>query len=171
LFQLEPKISIFHAHGGEQNFAYLHTTRKSTLMQFGEEAVPRGLGFGGSRSKPRLFIPESLEGCTAGFLDNTFEEGRLVSNSLEKFEISAIEIWCVNGDEAIKKALRDQEEYRERHQAFLQSARVVQDKSQFVGDFETGLIPNSLYDHKRHARGRQDFRVDEEHGGYTVDRE
>jgi hypothetical protein len=38
----------------------------------------QGLGFGGSLPRPRLFIPESLEHCTADYLDKTFSPGHLL---------------------------------------------------------------------------------------------
>ena len=134
--------------------------------------VPSGLGFGGSLERPRLFIPESLEHCHARFFDKTYQVGELIPvDELDMFEIAAVEIWAVGGDEVIKKALQDRDEYRARHEEYLQSARVVHDKSQFLADFESGLIPNTLFDHKRHARGLQDFVVDEEHDGYKIERE
>ena len=153
--------------------AYLHSgVRRNALAPAGDCCAAQGLGFGGSINHPRLFVPESLEGCTAGFLDNTYKAGNLApDDALEKFDISVIEIWAVNGDIAVKEALEEQAKYRNRNQAFLESARVVRDKYQFARDFETGLVPSSLFEHKAHVRGRHEFRVDDSHGGYTIDRE
>lgn len=173
LFQLRPRLNIYHAEGLEENFAYLHSGGKSTLsLELDIGHVPSGLGFGGSLERPRLFIPESLEHCQARFFDKTYQVGELLPmDELEMFEIAAVEIWAVGGTEMINKALQDRTEYIARHEAYLLSARVVHDKSQFVADFESGLIPNTLYGHKHQVRGNQDFVVDEEHDGYKVERE
>lgn len=172
LFQLEPNVCVFPPEGGEENMAYLHTSNRSPLMPDDGSDVPRGLGFGGSLNQPRLFIPESLDGCTAGFFDKTYQTGSLLpEDALEKFDISVIEIWSVNGGEEIQQALHNQAKYRDRHQEYLREARIVHDKSEFVKDFETGLFETALYEHRRHTRGREDFRVDEAHGGYALDRE
>ena len=172
LFQLLPRLAVYHAsENSEENFAFLHTDTKSTLM-LNVDRVSPGLGFGGSLDWPRLFIPESMENCHARFFDKTYEVGELVPvDELEKFDVAAIEIWAVGDEDTIKNALRDRDEYRERQETYLMNARVVKDKSQFVADFESGLIPNSIYDHKRHARGRPEFAVDEEHDGYKIERE
>lgn len=172
LFQLQPKLEIYHAtQDSEENFAYLHTDTKSTLM-LNVDPVSPGLGFGGRLDWPRLFIPESMENCHARFFDKTYEVGELVPvDELEKFDIAAVEIWAVGDESTIKKALQDRDEYRERHEMYLMNARVVKDKSQFVADFESGLIPNSLYNHKKAVRGLQEFAVDENHDGYKIERE
>jgi len=173
LFQLSPILEIYRAEGGDENFAYLHTASGSTLIpRVAEHDSPVGLGFGGTFDKPRFFIPESLEHCSARFFDKTYEMGDLLpDDALETFEISTIEIWATGGDEMIQQALRDQADYRERHEGYLMNARVVHDKKQFVKDFESGLIPNALFAHKQDSRGRPDFAVDDEHGGYKVERE
>lgn len=173
LFQLVPQLAVYRPQGCERNFAYLHTTRKSTLMPGLEHNLPSGLGFGGTLDHPRLYIPESLEHCSAGFLDETYTPGNLLPlSALERFEIEYVEIWGVGGEKTIEKALDDQAEYRERLEACVQQARVVQDKREFVQDLESGLIPNSLYAHKRDSRGRHDFVVDDEHSGaYKIERE
>jgi len=171
LFQLEPRLKLYHAQGLEENFAYLHTDTKSTLLSTIEHISP-GLAFGGSLDMPRLFIPESFECCHARYFDKTYESGELIPvEELEMFDIATIEIWGVGGEEQINKALRDRDEYWERHENLLTNVRIVHDKSQFAADFESGLIPNTVFDHKRHARGMKDFVVDDEHGGYKIQRE
>ena len=173
LFQLEPQLAVYRPQGLEHNFAYLHTSHKSTLMPGLDRDLPCGLGFGGTLDNPRLFIPESFDHCNAGFLDKTYSPGNLLPlSALEKFEISCVEIWGVGSNETIKKAMHDQAEYRERNEMYTQEARMVHDKKDFLKDFETGLIPNDLYNHKRDSRGRHEFIVDEKHkGAYKIERE
>jgi hypothetical protein len=58
---------------------YLHSDfYNGGFLDPAAKARRRGLGFGGDMSKPRLFIPESFEGCSAGYLDKTFKPGELV---------------------------------------------------------------------------------------------
>ena len=174
LFHLEPNLDVYRAQGKEKNFAYLHTSSRTTLMPSSAgHDLPCGLGFGrGTSDEPRLFIPESLERCSASFFDKTYETGELLpDDALDKFEIAVIEIWALGGDEVIQNALRNQAEYRDLHESLIMNARVVHDKTPFVKDFESGLIPNTLFDHKQQARGRQEFAVDDEHGGYKIERE
>lgn len=131
---------------------------------------PHGLGFGGSLEHPRFFVPESLERCSAGFFDRTFQDGELLPlDSLEKFEIHTLEVWGVGGDDVIKKAVSDRAAYRKRHEEILVRARIVHDKKQFAEDMQTGLIPNVLYAHQAKSRGRHDFVVDNDHGGYKIE--
>uniref|UniRef100_A0A7S2IAT2 Oxidation resistance protein 1 n=1 Tax=Helicotheca tamesis TaxID=374047 RepID=A0A7S2IAT2_9STRA len=168
LFQLEPTTKVFHPVGKDTNFIYCNAKK----MSVAQDGLPKGLGFGGNTNKPRLFIPESLELCTAGYLDTTYEQGDLLpKESLEKFNIKTIEVWGVGGDEAINEALRARAEYREYTSSTINKARVVADKKQFVHDLASGVVYNSLYEHREKTRGRAEFRVDDSHDGYVLDRE
>lgn len=193
LFQLMPQLKVLRPTGNESNFMYMHSGElHQSPIKPPVDGLPHGLGFGGNlTSKPRLFIPESLEGCLATFMDKTYDIGQILPEdnlNLEKFEINILEIWGVGGDEnhekseapdttssstpTIQFALRQRDEYRDRLSSAITRARVLKDKTQFVSDFESGLIPTkNLYAHKEHVRGRSEFRVDETHGGYKVDRE
>lgn len=167
LFELEPELKVYRSEGGGENFMYLHSDRDSVACQ----GHPHGLGFGGSPDKPRLFIPETFEQCSAGVLDKTFHPGELLpSESLEKFEIQCLEVWGVGGDQIISQALHSRAGYRERSDTAVLRARKIVDKKQFVEDFKAGLLPSKLYPHAKEVRGSQEFRVDEEHGGYKIDR-
>ena len=171
IFELEPKIGVHRPMGTEDHFMYLHSHYSDTGLLQQCRGRPHGIGFGGSLEQPRLFIPESLEGCHAHFLDKTFESGELLPlESLEKFEIKYLEIWGVGGDDVVTRALRERAEYRERTDTTILKARTVEDKSIFVVDMKSGLIPNKLFAEAEQARGRHDFVVDDEHGGYKVDR-
>lgn len=167
IIQLEPVYHMYHPMGREDHFMYCHSqvrNGKRTDMR------PHGLGFGGSDSKPRLFIPESLEDCSADFLDSTYESGDLLpKDAMEKFRIKFLEVWGVGGDGVIAQAMRHRAEYREATQSTILRARTVADKSQFAKDMTSGLIPNKVFDHREMARGRHDFVVDDKHGGYKVE--
>ena len=167
LFQLSPTLKIFLPTGRDKNFVYCHSDRFDGTLPDGHT---HGLGFGGTINQPRLFIPESLEECTAAFYDKTYQEGDLLpSDSLEKFKINAIEMWGVGGGEAISKGLRERAEHRELTDTAIHRAQAVTDKSQFVKDFKSGLLPNKLFEFKDKVRGRKEFAVDENHGGYKID--
>jgi len=170
LVQLVPKLEVRRPAGRGQNFMYLHSTDMHSAMDPLHDGLPHGIGFGGTLTKPRLFIPMSFEHCSADFLDNTFESGNLLpKDALETFEIQCLEVWGVGGDEVITQALRDRVEYRERTDTAILLARTVQDKSAFAADMQSGLIPNRLFTHQEEARGRADFVVDDKHGGYRIE--
>jgi TLD len=173
LFQLKPELVLYWPKGHETNFAFLRTQRKNTLRPSDASGAQYGLGFGGSSDKPLLFITESFERCQASFYDKTNRVGEIIPEDLlETFEIASVESWCVGGEETIQAALKSQAVYRKRHEELLVEARVVHDKTIFVKDLQSGLVPSSLYKHQEHARGRADFIVDDEHeGAYKIERD
>lgn len=149
---------------------YLHSEHIHGPAQTKSSTLPHGLGFGGCLEKPRLFFPETLEHCSADFLDHTFESGNLLPiEALEKFEISSLEIWGVGGDDIITSALRERAEYRERTDTAIAKARVIYDKSFIATDMKSGLIQGNLFSHRQDVRGREEFQVDDEHGGYKIE--
>lgn len=153
LFQLSPTLTIFTPCGHGSNFI----------------CIQDGLGFGGTKDMPRLFIPASMEACTAGVIDKTFHEGSLLpGEALEKFNIKSLEIWGCGGEDAIKKGLKAREEARALTDAAIYNARKIKDKSVLVEDIN--LIDTSLYKHREEARGRAGFKVDERHGGYILEK-
>ena len=110
-----------------------------------------------------------MENCTAGVMDKTFRQGDLLpNNALEKFNIKSLEVWGCGGEEAIKDGLKARVEHREVVEAVIHDARVIKDKSKFVEDIN--LIDTKLYKHREEARGRAEFRVDDKHDGYVLDR-
>jgi hypothetical protein len=168
VFQLVPSLRVFRATGKDDHFMYCHSAAHAGKVVADDH--PHGIGFGGTESKPRLFVPESLEECSASFLDDTYEAGDLLpKDAMEKFRIKYMEAWGVGGDEAINKAVRARAEYRERTDTTIQRARVIQDKSQFVTDMQSGLILTESFSHQDQARGRSEFVVDDEHGGYKIE--
>lgn len=169
VFQLQPSLGLFRPTGKDNHFIYCNPETRSPIQPDGK---PHGIGFGGNLNEPRLFIPETLEECSAHYLDSTYRKGDLVpKEAMEKFRIKSIEVWGVGGDEVITNALRARAEHRQNEEAALTKARRVEDKSQFVEDLASGLISNTLYDHREQTRGRADFTIDNEHGGYKLERE
>ena len=162
LFQLNPEVKLYYASGRQEHYCYLHNGSKLN------HSLPPGLGFGGSLSKPRLFVPASFEGCSAESFDLTYDAGNLVApECLEKFEIQTLEVWAV-GQESVE-GLEARAAHRERTTQALDQARRIRDKSAFADDMKSGLIPNELFAHREQARGRHDFSIDDVHGGYKVD--
>ena len=180
LFRFRPDLAIFEptegqnlelvASKGERNFMHLHT-REGTLHGHEKCLYAHGLGFGGTVERPRFFIPETLEKCSAGYLDNAFQMGNLLpDDALEKFEIMDLEVWGVGGSERIAESLQVQLEYRQRTSDLIHGVRTVRDKSQFARDMSSGLIyDNKTFAHQEQTRGRAAFNVDDEHGGYKLD--
>jgi hypothetical protein len=167
LFQLSPTLHLFLPTGRDENFVYCHSESFDGTLPDGHA---HGLGFGGTIEHPRLFIPESLEECSAAFFDGTFQQGELLpADSFEKFQINELEVWGVGGDEAIRKGMHDRAERREMTDTVIRRSQVVMDKSQFAKDFKSGLIPNKVFQHRSEARGRKEYAVDENHGGYKID--
>ena len=173
LFQLEPEFHMNWAIGPQENYMYLHSSEHGSSVNPTLDGLPHGLGFGGNlTTKPRLFIPESLEHCVGGFFDKTFQSGEILpQESLERFEINVIEAWGVGTNEAIDAALSKRLAHRNQTEDAIRRAREVTDKTQFLRDLESGFTPSKLYDHKKDTRGRHEFKVDDQHGGYKVERE
>jgi hypothetical protein len=170
LFQLYPDVRVHRATGRDGNFMYMHSKDFHSPLEDEGALLPHGIGFGGCPEEPRLFIPESFEHCTADFLDSTFASGSLLpTDALEKFEIQSLEIWGVGGDKAIAAALRQRAEYREIHDTAIKKARTLQDKSFVATDIKTGLLISDLFQHQEQVRGRAEFSVDDEHGGYKIE--
>jgi len=153
LFQLYPTLTVFNPTGEDNNFIHLQD----------------GLGFGGTKNMPRLFIPASMEACAAGVMDKTFQNGNLLpEDCLEKFNIKSIEVWGTGGEEAISNGLASRAKQREITDSAIYQARVIKDKKPLVEDIN--LMDTKLYKHREEVRGRSDFSVDNEHGGYKLER-
>jgi hypothetical protein len=92
-------------------------------------------------------------------------------DALEKFEIQCLEVWGVGGDQVIMDALRARSDFREITDTAVFNARVVHDKSQFAKDMKSGLLETKAFADAKDVRGRSEFAVDEDHGGYKLERE
>ena len=177
LVQLQPKFKVHWAASGRQNhFMYMNSGKRGNRQVVPQlEGLPHGIGFGGGATKnePRLFIPVSLEHCSAEFMDDTFESGDVLpGEDLERFEIDLLEVWGI-GDtpEALKTSLQEQREYRARQTDAINRARRIDDKHEFVKDLTSEFVPSNVFKHREETRGRHEFEVDEEHGGYKIERE
>jgi hypothetical protein len=173
LFQVFPELKIRWSSGPQDHFMYMHSGEFTSPFKPPIDGLPHGIGFGGSlSSKPRFFIPDSLENCSAEFMDKTFEIGEILpEDALEKFEINILEVWGVGSDELITHAIEKRGEHRNQMEEAIRRARAVSDKTQFVKDLKSGFTPSKLYEHREEARGRHEFHVDDKHGGYTIDQE
>eukprot|EP00980_Cylindrotheca_fusiformis_P019922 scaffold7017_cov134-Cylindrotheca_fusiformis.AAC.17 len=169
LFELIPELTIRNPTGDENNFMYMHSSNMKTPIE-AQSALPYGIGFGGSLSKPRFFVPESLQQCSVDYMDKTFEIGDILpDDELGRFEISVLEVWGVGSDHTIGHALRKRDEYRFYANEEIRRARDLDDKGELVQDLRMGYIPSKLFQHQKDVRGRHEFRVDEEHGGYKIE--
>lgn len=168
LMQLSPTTKLFLPTGRDENFVYCHSESFNGALPDSHRL--HGLGFGGSIEQPRLFIPASLEECHAAFFDRTYQEGELLpAEALEKFQIKEMEVWGVGGEAAISQGMHDRAKHRELTDTMIHRAKTVTDKTAFVKDLRSGLIPNKVYKHQDDVRGEERFEVDEEHGGYKID--
>lgn len=123
LFVLKPKLRIYRSKT-PSNASYQWLNTKS-------HTLPKGMGFGGSTEGFRVFIPESLEGCTATNSCPTYETGKLVEN--ERFEIQTLEVWGCGGSAVVETALKAQAEERALADENIDKARHV-DKAQFFNN-------------------------------------
>lgn len=164
LFQMEPHFQIMHpissngtyGRRSKRNFNYCKIRGPFSPGQ------ARGIGLGGTIKKPRLFLSECLDKCHALNHDMTFAPGKLLSDKKNEFgdlmarsdfEIDYLEVWGVGGEEVVQKALGAQNQHRAVMDASLHKARKV-DKSQFLDDFNSGLIESKAFAHREQIRGR-----------------
>ena len=159
LFQMEPDFKIMHpltTRRSKRNFNYCK------LKGPYEPGQARGIGFGGSIKKPRLFLSESFENCHALNQDSTFEKGDLLPYKknefgdlvpMTEFDVEYLEVWGVGGDDVVRKALGARSQHREIKDASLKKARQV-DKAQFLNDFKSGLIESKAFAHRQQITNR-----------------
>lgn len=122
---LSPRLRIYRGKGASNGAYQWLNTKASTL--------PRGLGFGGTAEGFRLFVPESLERCTAADACPTYETGPLLPDGAEQFEIHTLEVWGCGGREAVAAALQAQRQERAIADENIVKARQV-DKAQFFNN-------------------------------------
>ena len=130
-----------------ENYMYCNSASRSKNY----DGLSHGIGFGGNAEKPRLYIAESFDGCMASGSDLTFEAGALLPPSTTAgvpaskfFEIEALEVWGVGGDEVVAEALGARHKQREVVAANIIKARKV-DKAAFLDDFKSGLIESKAF--------------------------
>jgi len=160
LFQLEPSFkvirpqrrrketndtAIIQSHNGlSSKFQYIFSS-------IGRNQAKAGVGFGGTTTQPRLFIPDSLEYVHYMSYDTTFESYELNPplQGVTKLELDSFEIWGLgDGD-----SLRSLESHRDIRESALRKARQV-DKAAFLGDLRSGLIESKMFDYAQQIRDR-----------------
>ena len=102
----------------------------------------------------RVFIPESLEGCTAANSCPTYETGKLIDG--ETFEIQTLEIWGCGGADVVAAALAAQANDRAVTDETIRRARQV-DKAQFFNnEFDKEfLLSHTMTQASRDRAGHQ----------------
>jgi Oxidation resistance protein len=161
LFTIKPKMLVMRPRGTGTNYMYCNSMSRSR----GYDGLAHGIGFGGNSEKPRLFISETFDGCMAGSSDLTYEAGQMLpsrddGNPSKFFELEALEVWGVGGDEVVSEALGNRHKQREIVASNIRKARKV-DKAQFLDDFKSGLIESKAFRHRAEIRGRGDCHIDE----------
>ena len=166
LFQIEPHLRIYYPKAaGNINTMYFN----SSLRTKGYDGYAHGCGFGGDKGQPRLFISESFEKCFAGSQCQSFDDGPLINEWNEYFDIGILEVWSVGSEMEFHKACEERIEYWKTFHAHANDAKRV-DRKQLLEDFESNMASGKLFSHRDQTRGRHEFQVDETHGGYKLDR-
>lgn len=163
LYQLIPMTAVYRPSGQGSNFMYCNSEARSR----GYDGQAHGIGFGGDVDQPRVLITETFENCIARSQDLTFEYGLLLPKTPEgamqkNFDIDALEVWGVGGDEVVAEALGARDRQREITAANLRKARKV-DKAAFLEDFRSGVIESKAFAYRDQIRGRADAAVDDRH--------
>jgi hypothetical protein len=153
LYQIAPDTAVYRPTGSARNFMYCNSTARSK----GYDQQAHGIGFGGTTGEPRFFIEESFDHCFAGNRDLTFENGSLLpkteSGAVQTyFDIDALEVWGVGGDEVVKQALGARAAARGFKDESIRRARKV-DKAAFLDDFRSGLIESKAFQHREQIQG------------------
>lgn len=142
LFTLSPSFKVFRSQDASNgNYQYLN------IKTYGFE---HGFGFGGTKEKLRLFIPESLEGCHAYSSCPTFESGSLLPPECKnRFDIMTLEVWGCGGDEAINSGLHAQKKDREVRDENIRRAKKVDKAAFFNNDFDREMFLGKTFSHKQ----------------------
>jgi hypothetical protein len=161
LYQMAPTTAVYRPTGSARNFMYCNPSARSK----GYDQQAHGIGFGGTVDEPRFFIEESFDHCVAGNRDLTFENGSLLpktaSGAVRKdFEIDALEVWGVGGDDVVQQALGARAAARNVKDESIQRARKV-DKAAFLDDFRSGLIESKAFVHRGQVQGRADVDLED----------
>lgn len=142
---MDPKFRILRSKI-PGNGAYQWLNSKS----FG---LPHGMGLGGTLEGFRIFIPESLENCTARDSCPTYENGRLITQG-ENFEIDTLEIWGCGGNSRVEQALKAQQANRKVIDEAIAKARKV-DKAQFFdSSFDREFLLSNTFSHDKEKQER-----------------
>ena len=144
---VRPKKDSQSSLKSSTRYMYCHSSYALTKTKHN---ALRGIGIGGSASRPRLHITESFERCRALAFDQLFGDGDLLSeacskNSLYYFDVDCVEVWGVGGEEWISDALEAQTKSKCSQAAMLEQVRKI-DKTQLIDD----LMDKKLFDYHSH---------------------
>ena len=128
----------------------------------GYDQQAHGIGFGGTLDQLRLFLAETFdyEDNYAGTQDVTYENGPFLpateSGTYPKhFEVEALEVWGVGGDEVVEQALGAQSKVRSIRDEGIRRAKKV-DRAAFLDDLRSGVIDSKAFAHRQQIDGRAD---------------
>jgi hypothetical protein len=172
MFSLYPTIQILRSKPGSNgSYQWLN------LSSYG---MPHGLGFGGTRERYRLFIPDSLENCTLNSNCLTYEPGEFTAPpapqeqaggkgaagvgkskidmfenaNTNNFEIDCLEVWACGGTAAIMRGQAAQVQSRALKDEAIQRARKV-DKAQFFNNsFDQEFLLSGTFKHRQEVQDR-----------------
>lgn len=145
LFTLTPKLRILRSKI-PGNSAYQWLNSKSFNM-------PHGMGLGGTLEGFRVFIPESLEKCTARDSGPTYENGKLITEG-DEFEIDTLEIWGCGGHSRVHSALEAQRENRKIMEESRAKARKVDKAAFFDSSFDREFLLGNTFAHDKEKQER-----------------
>ncbi|CAK4152996.1 unnamed protein product [Aphanomyces euteiches] len=134
LFRLSPTFLLCPASAAQGLTNYMYYNTKGVVL-------PRGLGFGGTTSKFRLFLDDELDNCYTSLKCGSYEPGSISLKAT--FQIQTLEVWGCGGEES-KLAQRG---YRAETAELINRARKV-DKAQFVGNsFDREMFLGKTFGH------------------------
>jgi hypothetical protein len=134
---------------------YLHTPASYKRVK----GALTGLAMGGiAADAPRLHITTTLENCTAGSMDRTFQAGPLLDDDGTLFfDVDAMEVWAIRSDHFQEAVAAGRLNASVREATRIQVAQV--DKAQFVDDFASGAIMNNSFHHRQYTSGRAEYKT------------
>jgi hypothetical protein len=170
LYALSPCSRVYRPTLRNERYQYCNSSARSK----GYDQQAHGLGFGGTVQRPRLFLSETFEDCTADRQDLTFDNGPLVvfptdddgvdgassSLSASYFTPDSLQVWAVGGQAVVEAALQDRGQHRDVVEQGIRRARKV-DKAQFLDDLRAGVIESKAFAHRQQIDGRADQDVAE----------
>eukprot|EP00977_Amphora_coffeiformis_P029305 scaffold39887_cov229-Amphora_coffeaeformis.AAC.7 len=159
LYQLSPVTAVYRPKAsGQANFMYCNSHARSK----GYDQQAHGIGFGGTLDQPRLFLAETFDynDNFAGTQDVAYENGPFLpateSGTYPKhFEVEALEVWGVGGDEVVEQALGAQSKIRSIRDEGIRRAKKV-DRAAFLDDLRSGVIDSKAFAHRQQIDGRAD---------------
>jgi hypothetical protein len=168
LFALSPCSRVYRPTLRNERYQYCNSSARSK----GYDQQAHGLGFGGTVQRPRLFLSETFDDCTADRQDLTFDNGPLIvlpaddsggapsSLGASSFTPDSLQVWAVGGQAVVEAALQQRGQHRDVVEQGIRRARKV-DKAQFLDDFRSGVIDSKAFAHRQQIDGRADQDVAE----------